>query len=332
MLPLLLACRVEWGPPPTAAPAADAAGPTGEVWLYTSMYPHVVEQLEALITDRLPGVTPKVFQAGSEKVAQRVEAEWAAGGSPACLLLTSDPAWYVDLADRGLLAPHLAPDVLRVDRGLVDADARWVTSRRSLMVIAYDPARVPDPPAAWADLPRVAAQASMPDPLASGTAFTTLARWADAPGWDAVVAMRRGGLVAAGGGSAVVGRIESGERPIGVVLLENALQSQRKGAPVKIVYPSDGAIVIPGPIALTAGCPNPTAAKAVYDLILGVDGQRLMVGGDLYAARDDLPPPTGAPALADLVTQPWAPGQLAGLAAGRGALKDRWAALTSEAR
>ena len=329
---LLAACRIEWGPPAAVAPTDDAAGPQGEVWVYTSMYPHVIEQLDALVRADLPGVAPKFFQGGSEKVAQRVEAEWAAGGSPACLLLTSDPAWYVDLADRGLLSPHLAPNVLQVDRGVVDPEGRWVASRLSMMVIAVDPQRVApaDRPTSWADLARVADRASMPDPLASGTAFTTLALWAQAPGWEAVAAMRRGGLVAAGGGSAVVGRIESGERPIGVVLLENALQSKRKGASIEVVYPDDGAIVIPGPIALTAGCPNRAAAKAVYDLVLSPAGQRLLVGGDLYSVLDELPPPDGAPRLADVPTRPWAPGQLQGLAQGRADLKDRWAALASE--
>src|SRR5688500_13464254 len=110
LLVLLAGCRIEVGPPGTDA-VAPCAGeiPAGEVWIYTSLYPGVIDALEPLIRAELPGVEPRWFQGGSEKVAQRVETEWSAGGSPACLLMTSDPGWYVKIAEEGRLQPHLAP-------------------------------------------------------------------------------------------------------------------------------------------------------------------------------------------------------------------------------
>jgi iron(III) transport system substrate-binding protein len=329
---LLVGCRVEVGAP--EAPTREDAGgePTGEVWIYTSMYQSVIDQVDPLIRAKHPGLDPKWFQAGSEKVAQRLEAEWSAGGSKACLLMTSDPFWYVELAEEGRLAPYLAPTVLQVDRDLVDPDGLWVNSRTSLMVLAVNGELVPeaDRPRAFADLadPRFRDRFSTSDPLASGTMFTTLAFWV-ADGWGFAEALKKNGLVAAGGNSAVLSRIETGERPVGVVLLENVLAAQRKGSPVVPIYPEDGAIVVPGPIALTSACPNPTAAKAVYDFLLGPEGQEAIAAGDMYAALPSAPPPKGAKPLSEIPTRPWKQGFAERVVADKAALKERWSSLVA---
>ncbi len=328
---LAVACRVEIGPPGGAPASTDAEGPSGEVWVYTSMYQPVLDDLDPVIARALPGVTVRWFQAGSEKVAQRFEAEIAAGGSRACLLMTSDPFWYADLHARGLLRPHLTPNVLHLDRGLVNPDGAWAPARLSLVVLARHGSRVPeaDAPRSFADLtsPAWGARATMGDPLSSGTMFTTLAFLADNPGWESLTAWRESGLVAAGGNASVLHRIESGERDVGAVLLENVLMARRTGSPVEAIYPEDGAIVVPGPIALTAGCPSPDAARAVYDVILSREGQERMVAGQMYAALPGLPPPEGARPLAEVPTRPWEGAWFDRTVAERDALKERWSAL-----
>ncbi len=330
--PLLLgACRIEVGAP--ARPGgAECAGedPAGEVWIYTSMYPHVVERLDALLRERHPGLEPRFFQAGSEKVAQRVEAEWAAGSSPACVLLTSDPFWYARLDAEGRLRPYLPPTALRIDRSLVDPEGAWLAARLSLMVLAVN-GSVPaaERPAAFADLadPRFRDRITMGDPLASGTNLTLLSFLAESPGWPFVEALEQNGLVAAGGGSAVLQRLDSGERPVGALLLENLLAAEHTLAVP--VFPTDGAVVVPGPVAVTSGCPNPAGAEAVVDVVLSREGQEVVVEGDMYAVLDDLPPPDGAPPLDTLALRPWPEGFVERVAADAATLKDRWAALVS---
>ena len=326
LLPLALACRVELGPPGGGAPVDGAAGspPNGEVWVYTSMYQSVIDELTPQLSEAYPDVQIKWFQAGSEKVAQRAEAEWSAGGTRACLLMTSDPFWYAGLKEQGRLQPHLPPSALRVDRSLVDLDGYWLTSRISLMVMARNettlaaadaPGRISDLASpAWAD------RFSMGDPLSSGTMFTTVAFLQDDPGWPLLERMRDNGLIAAGGNSSVITRVETGEREIGIVLLENLLKASTKNSPAKPIFPADGAIAVPGPIALTADCPNPRAARAVYDFLLGERGQRAMVAGNMYAALPELDPPPGAPALDTIAVRPWRPGLLEEIRGSRGAL------------
>jgi iron(III) transport system substrate-binding protein len=324
----LAACRVEFGDPARPASTCDDGAPTGEVWLYTSLYPHVAQALEEALRARFPGLEPRVFQAGSEKVAQRVEAEWAAGSSPACVLLTSDPLWYVKLEQEGRLLPYLSPNVLQVDRGLVDPRGAWTAVRLSLVVLGVrDDLAVR--PTSFADLaaPAFRDRTTAGDPLASGTMFTWLTFLAAQEGWDTLAAIEGNGLVAAGGGAAVKERVESGERPVGVLLLENLLAAEQTR--ITPVYPTDGSVLVPGPAAIPAGCPNPAAAKAVVDLLLSPEGQSLLVAGDMYGVLPGTPPPEGAPALDTLQVRPWAPGFAARAAAASADTKARWAALVS---
>jgi iron(III) transport system substrate-binding protein len=328
---VLIACRIEVGPPGVGGPAAPTDRPVGEVWVYTSMYQPVIDALDHIVAERLPDVRVRWYQAGSEKVAQRAEAEWAAGGTRACLLMTSDPFWYAELKAHDRLAPHLSPGVLRLDRALVDPDGMWAPARLSLVVMARsgEPAAGLPSPTSFRALsePTWAPRSTMGDPLASGTMFTTLAFLAVDPGWEALSAWRDGGMVAAGGNASVIRRLESGERDFGVVLLENLLMAARTGSPTRAIYPDDGAIIVPGPIALTRDCPNPTAARALYDLILSDAGQRVMVDGHMYAAVPGHPPPRGAQPLADIAVRPWSEAFFAAATADRDGLKARWSAL-----
>src|SRR5687767_8207394 len=97
------ACRVEFGA------REHAAGVPGEatVHVYSSMYKEVIEAIGPVLEKRLaetsPGTKVEWFQSGSEKIAARLDAELAAGGSPADILLTSDPSYYAKLQSKGLL-------------------------------------------------------------------------------------------------------------------------------------------------------------------------------------------------------------------------------------
>jgi iron(III) transport system substrate-binding protein len=120
----------------------------------------------------------------------------------------------------------------------------------------------------------------------------------------------------------VLTRVQTRERPVGVVLLENLLAAGDQAA--RPVYPEDGAVLVPGPIALTADCRNPTAARAIYDLVLSPEGQRLIVAGNMYAALPSIPPPEGAAALDTIPVRAWTPGWVEQVTAEQASIKERW--------
>lgn len=295
LLALLLSCSVEFGPP------QRAAGDVAEVWLYTSMYEEVLAELRPLWEAALPDIHIQTWQAGSEKVAQRFEAELAAGGSQACLLGTSDPAWYRELGRRGELIAHVPPAALRMNPRFVDPDGQWTAVRVSLMVLAGPGGEAPASFRELAD-PTWKDRLSTPDPLASGTAFTTWTALDAAYGADWVTAARDNGLVAAGGNSSVLARMESGERPAGAILLENLLL--KPNTMIKPRFPTDGAVAIPGPLAIPKGCPWPHEAEQVYDWLFSPEAQEAIRAGGMHSPLPSVGPPDGAPPLAEIALFP----------------------------
>jgi len=320
LLLFLAACRIELGPP---AAIVETDTPKGEVWVYTSMYPEVINDLDSWLREVEPDVRVQWFPSGSEKIAQRTEAEIESGGTKACLLMTSDPFWYEDLKERGELQQHFSPNILHYPRVSMDPDGTWATARVSLMVLASkDKAPV--------NLAEAGPGFTTGDPLSSGTMFTAWATMTRERGWEWAEQLQAGGLVAAGGNGAVLTRLETGEAPYGMILLENLLKASTRGSPVKPTYPLDGAIPIPGPIALTSDCPNPTAARAVYDRIMSVPGQEQMTAGYMYSALPSVAPPPGAQPLQDLNLRPMGPEQIHDIAAERSAWKARWTDVRSQ--
>lgn len=287
MLLLILGCRVEFGPPGQVA-ASDH--PT--VWIYTAIYQDQVDQFDALAAKELPDIDVQWFQGGSEKVSQRWEAEHSAGGSPACILATSDPSWYVDLQKRNLLEAYVSPRALELPRAWVTP--YYAAHHIDLMVIGV--AKGKESPKSFRELadPKWKGTFSSGDPFSSGTSFTTVSAWDRLYGQDYLQQLDANGWVMAGGNSAVLSRIESGEKPVGVVLLNNLLS---KPNVADIVFPEDGAVPIPGPLAIPTDCPSKEAAKKVVDWLMGDTAQMLVVKSRMHSPFPEMPAPDGAPAL-----------------------------------
>ncbi len=292
---LCSSCRVEWvAPGQTAAAATEAAGPSGEVWIYTSMYRPVLDRFDGLFAQKLPGVTVRWYQAGSEKIANRLDAELAAGGTQADLLAAADPFLFERLKDDQRLLPYASVRALRMPRTLVDPDGAFVAQRLSTMVLVHR-ADLPSPPQSFQALvePEWKGRVAIGDPLTSGTAFTWAVAMDAAYGEAYFAGLRRAGAVVAGGNAAVLQKVQGGEADVGVLLLENALTARAKGAALAIIYPSDGAVVIPGYLALFRHSPRAVAAKAAYELLLSPEGQALIVEGDMHGVDPALPGPSG---------------------------------------
>lgn len=310
----LSSCRIELGTPGGDAPLVAAGDkPHGELWIYTSIYQHVVDDLDELAREKLPDVKIEWFSAGSEKVSARIDAELAAGGTRCDVLLISDPFFFARMKREKQLLPYVPPAALRVPRELVDLDGAWLTSRVATMVIVYNTKTfdASSAPQGYRDLidPKFRGKIMIGDPLASGTFFATVAFLREQYGWEYFDSLKANGVISTGGNSTVIERVSSGEVGAGLVLLENVLTSKRKGAPIDYLLPAEGPVIIPGPIGIFAGTKNPVAAKAFEDLIFSPEGQAVMVRGDMHSPDPRQSAPNGAPPWDELIGKAlkWSP-------------------------
>lgn len=308
VLTFLAGCRIETASPGSAPTGPKGGAPAGEVWVYTSVYRHVLDALEPQLAQALPGVTIHWFQAGSEKVAAKLEAELAAGGTPCDVLVTSDPFLYERFKQEGRWLRYVSPNGLRTPSRYVDLDGHYAAVRLSTMVLVHRKGLTP--PASFAALadPEWKGEVALGDPLTSGTAFTWAVSMEQALGAGYFDRLRANEARVAGGNAAVLQKLEGGEAKVGVLLLENALAAQAKGSPIEIAWPSDGAVVIPGYAGIMASSQHPEAARALVDALLSPRGQQIIAElGDMHAVDPRVPGPRGSLSLDELVQRsaPW---------------------------
>ena len=282
------------------AETPKSQGPKGTVMIYTSIYPDIIELVKPALKKQFPDLDIQWFQAGTEKVMAKVAGEIEAKKVQADLLMVADPSYYLTLKEQNLLLKYDAPN--RKDVKLnKDAEGYWTGVRISNMIIAYNTAKVSeaDAPKSFKDLldPKWNGKVAMPSPLLSGTAYVTAGVLSDKYGWDYFEKLKANGLKIEEGNSAIQNKLLRGEYHAVIILEENILKLAAKGEPVKVVYPADGTIVIPSPIAIFNTSKNQDAAKAVLDWWLSKEGQEVVVKGWMHSVRDDVQPPKGAPAL-----------------------------------
>lgn len=305
----LAGCRIEAvAPQGQAGPVAQTVAASGDVWIYTSMYRPVVDALEPLLKEQLPDVSVHWYQAGSEKVLARLEAELSGVGTQADVIATSDPFLYARFKSEGRWLKYVSPNGQRVSRSLVDLDGEYAAIRVSTMVLVTRRG-LEAPPGSFGELiePKWAGEVVLGDPLTSGTAFTWAVFMEQAYGAGYFEKLRKNGARIAGGNAAVLQKLEGKEAQVGVLLLENALIAQAKGSPIEIIWPSDGAVTIPGFAGILKTTRHARAAQAVIDVLLSEKGQALMVQGDMHAADPRLQGPRGQQGVDTVIARarPW---------------------------
>src|SRR5947207_1426202 len=112
--------------------------PGQSLWIYTSVYPHVVETMKKRLAARFPGVDIRWYQSGSENVAAKVTSELLSGHTRADILMTSDLFWYEDLREQHQLLEYDSPAVAKVPTQFRDPGHAWAASRIPAMIIAYN--------------------------------------------------------------------------------------------------------------------------------------------------------------------------------------------------
>ena len=311
--------------------APACGGDDGAFHIYTSIYPHVIRRMEPLFAERFPGVEFHWHQMGSEQIAGRLSAEIEAGETPCDLLLTSDPFYYAQLSAAGHLLPYESPAAAGVPEALRGPDHAYTTVRVPLMVIAvnYHHLAPEQNPTSFADLAdkRFAGKISMGDPLKSGTTFATVAALVRTHGWAYVEALRANDLLAAGSNSTTLQRLETGERPVAIILLENLLPSLAKEAPITVVYPTDGAIPVPSPVAILKTTDQPDLARRVYDFLFSDAIQDVVVSGFMYSPLPQHAAPAGAKPWNELPLFSWNTEAFTWVQTERDAIKKRFRAI-----
>lgn len=283
-----------------------------ELWIYTSMYKDTISDLKPRLEKAFPGIKFQWYQAGSEDIAAKVQSEIMAGALQADVLISSDRFWYEEMSNNGNLHSYKSASAAPINKQLKHADGFYTTVSIPVMVMAYnsEAVRPNDAPKTFKEMmnPKWKGKFTTGSPLASGTNFTTMAMLQHHYGWEYIQALKNNGTISDGGNSAVIRRLQSKERPVGWVLLENLLRFQGKDDRLKTIFPEDGVVTHANVMAITKkdGADRALAQKFV-DWMLGEEGQNAMTRSFMYSPLETIAPPKGAPALSKILSNsfPW---------------------------
>ena len=276
-----------------------ATGTKGELMVYTSIYPDIIDNMcKPNVAKAFPEMKVNWFQGGTEKVVTKITGEIKAKKIGADVLMVADPSYYLKLEDQKLLLPYKSKE----EKNLINdkaADGAWYAVRVCNMIIAYnaDKLKAEDAPKNWTDLadPKWKGKIAMPNPMLSGTAYVAVGALADKYGWEYFDKLKANGLRVEEGNSAIQNKLLTGEYAAAMILEENILKlANTKKEPLKVIYPKDGVVQVPSPIAIFNTTKNPEGAKALVDWWLSKEGQQADVTGWMHSVRGDVKEPIGS--------------------------------------
>lgn len=301
-----------------------------EIWVYTSLPKEVIAEMADPLQTAVPQAEVKWYQSGSENVEGRLGSEMELGKIKADLVLMSDPLWFLEMKQKGRLLAYDSPAAKAVPINLRDPDNAFVTVRLPVLVLGYNAAilKPADLPEKWKDLasPRFNQKVSMASPLDSTSAFVGLGVLSKEYGWEFFEDLRKRGLVAEGTQSSVLSRLETGERPLGMISLETVIRAGREKGLVKAIYPQDGVIPVPSPIAIFRETEHPELAQKVYDWFFSTEAQVTIVRGGAYSPLPKFISPEGAKPWGELQDHlmKWSPQGLAEMLSGRDRIRAKF--------
>ncbi|MGQ0570768.1 MAG: ABC transporter substrate-binding protein [Armatimonadota bacterium] len=290
----------------TAVPPAGAQQASGTIVLYTSIPQELATEFSRAFARKHPQIKLEILRSGSTEIEKRIFAEMETGGIRADLLWLADAPVFITLRDRGQLLPYSSPEARSVPADFRDPGNHFIAGRLINMIIAVNTTLMPvrAAPKSWTDLPRFGKTAAMPNPLFSGSVFVTIATFVQKYGWAWFDRARKENMQVLRGNTEVARALAAREFGVGMTLDFIAYGVIQDGAPLAIIWPEEGAVSVPSPVAIVKASKNPDAAKRFVDYVISVEGQKFLASQGVVPVRADVDPPKGQPRASEIKSLP----------------------------
>ena len=283
----------------------------GELVIYTSMYPFVIDMMDEAIRQKFPNLTPGnegsfFFYAGTSKLITKIYGEMGEKRDQPLdgdMFMVAEPAFSLEMKDYGYLHPFEVEDAGEKLRFPYDEEGFWYPVRVCNMVLAYNPEMVKDWEAKGISIPKsfhdfaydpaLKGYISMGDPLTSGTSYAAAASLLDKYGEEYFDKLGENRVMRESGSTAIA-KLQSGECAAIMILEESVLKyindEEEKGNKVtnlEVIYPEDGVILIPSTVMIVDEAysknVNTEAAEAVAKWMLTEEAQELIMKGYMHS-------------------------------------------------
>lgn len=278
------------------------------ITVYTSQpQDQMTQVIEAFNADH-PEIKVELFRSGTTEVMAKLQAEYAAGNSPADVILIADTVAMTQLKNDDRLLAFTEAPIEGIDPAFIDADKTYFGTKVITTGIVYNTDLVKTAPKSWNDLLNADAAKSliMPSPLYSGAAVIHVGTMTQQPdfGWAYYEKLAEAGAVAGQGNGTVIEAVARGEKAYGIIIEYMALNAKKKGSPVDFVFPEEGVSSITQPVAVLKGSDAVEAAKTFVAWQLSKAAQEQATAQGYFPILPGVAQPEGYPALSTLKILP----------------------------
>jgi len=266
--------------------------------VYTSCPIEIMTEIERVFEEDHPDIDVQVYRSGTGTITAKIAAEREAGKVLADIVWVADYAYFESLKELDLLHPYESPEAVNLPEIFLDPDRCYYGARIFSMVIAYNTLLVDDPPRRWTDLlnPKWRGQIVTGNPQYSGSNVVATTALCLEYGLSYFKGLRENEIAVVRGNSQAAAEIAAGAYMVGFTLDNIARGMKAQGSPIDLVYPEDGAVFLPSPIAIIKTSEHLEAAKTFVDFVLSPAGQEALVEYGFYIpARPDVAPPPDTP-------------------------------------
>jgi iron(III) transport system substrate-binding protein len=258
---------------PCGAPPADTA--EDRLVIYTAYEENELKTFWEQFRKDLPDLaaTASYIRGSTGPTIARLEAEKANPQADVVWGVFND--YMTGAAAKGLLEPYAAKESTAIAARFKHPDNMWQGVTLLTVAFAVNQKKMAElklpAPHSWADLvdPKYKGHIVMSNPSTSGTAYLLLASHAARLGedkmWQYYDALDKNLSQVTKSGGAPGRMAASGETPIGIALAYEVEVAKKNGAPIDVVWPSDGVPWTFEANGLVKGAKNPMNAKRFLD-------------------------------------------------------------------
>jgi iron(III) transport system substrate-binding protein len=277
----------------------EAAKKEGEVtWSTSQSNTEYAEDVAKHFTSLYPGVRVNVVRTTGQVQYQRLTQEMKSNTVSSDVYSTYEETHLVALQkDKQILPfkPENAAGLSDTLKEIVE-EGLWYPTAVSPVAIGINTNLVKpaDEPKTWDDLtnPKWKGQVAIGHPGFSGSAGVWVMAMEKLYGWGYFDRLAKNEPQIGRSIVDSVNLILSGERKIGMVPISTVLESEAKGSPVKVIYPSDGTLVLGGSTFIPAKAPHPNAARLFMEYLMSKEHSEFVASQGRIPLRADSPKPS----------------------------------------
>ena len=268
-----------------AGSAGIAVAQKTQLLVYTALETDQIKAYQEAFNKTYPDVELKFVRDSTGVITAKVLAEKA--NLQADIVIGTSASSMAVFAQEGMLEPYAPKGLDKIPAAYRDSQnpPRWVGMDVYGAAICFNTVEAQKQnlpkPETWKDLTKAVYKGKivMPNPASSGTGFLDVAgwlqMWGEADAWKFMDALHDNIGVYTHSGSQPCKQAGAGEFPIGISFEYRAMATKKSGAPVDIVFPSEGLGWDLEASGIIKGTKKLDAAKKLMDWLATPDAMKL---------------------------------------------------------